>query len=555
MIPNRWDRCIPGNTDFPSPTLGKIVHSYPAGSEPRFLALSDDNSRLYYSTGFVNNRLFGGFSFTSEVVRNLDLSTGTIGPNFGAVPPRQLSSYGIVDLAVLQGQPQSVAILNDFNEMEFVPGEGYIWLTRGSSSIRIYDNGQQRRNILTAPAFECTSIQPGPTESRLYCATGERFSKLNASPDGISLSASAALGLGNVAGMRILLSGGRIFTTTGLVIDPESMQVIARVPAQGPVAVDGGRVYWLDPGSDDTVPVPGQQLSVTLHAFNSATLRPIDSKKINVTARDVTRLIPCGPGCLAFRSGQEIYLVDTDGIVDSITVGTHSLSVAGNGGVSRTTGGQGTTAAVGYASIQPELGYGPVAGVGIFGFRQNGVLVTEASVPASGTLRRGRIYAEMNGPIERGSIQTGVAVTNTSAMPARVLFELINMDGIPAGPGSSVSIPANGQFATFLNQVSGLVRPQTPFQGILRVSSSSPISVLGLRGRYNERGDFLITTVPPANEGSAAAQGETLYFPHVVDSGGYTTQFVLINPASSQPAPGTLRFFSSSGQAMDWGVQ
>jgi PleD family two-component response regulator len=44
-----------------------------------------------------------------------------------------------------------------------------------------------------------------------------------------------------------------------------------------------------------------------------------------------------------------------------------------------------------------------------------------------------------------------------------------------------------------------------PAQGLLRVSSSgSPISVAAVRSRYNERGDFLATTLPVANEQRSA---------------------------------------------------
>src|SRR5207249_7891966 len=50
---------------------------------------------------------------------------------------------------------------------------------------------------------------------------------------------------------------------------------------------------------------------------------------------------------------------------------------------------------------------GPVAGLGILGFRQNDVLVTEASVPASTLLLAGGTYAEVNGPVN-----TGLAIVN-----------------------------------------------------------------------------------------------------------------------------------------------
>jgi len=73
--------------------------------------------------------------------------------------------------------------------------------------------------------------------------------------------------------------------------------------------------------------------------------------------------------------------------------------------------------------------------------------------------------------------------------------------------------------------VPGLQALPRQFQGVLRLSTASAaLSVLGLRGRYNERGNFLITTTPPVAETAPAAVGEVV-FPHLVDSGGYTTQF------------------------------
>ena len=84
------------------------------------------------------------------------------------------------------------------------------------------------------------------------------------------------------------------------------------------------------------------------------------------------------------------------------------------------------------------------------------------------------------------------------------------------------------------------------FQGIVRISTNSPagISVIGLRGRYNERNDFLITTSPPVNENAPGI--DELLFPHIVDGGGYSTQFVLFG-AAGQPTAATIRFLSQTG--------
>src|SRR6185295_9319751 len=124
-----------------------------------------------------------------------------------------------------------------------------------------------------------------------------------------------------------------------------------------------------------------------------------------------------------------------------------------------------------------------------------------------------------------GSIQSGIAVTNLTATTATVNLTLDRLDGSSTGLTGTLSVPANGQVATFLNQISGLAALPIPFQGVLRVTSSSSISIVGLRGRYNERNDFLITTTPPVDEASPLPAAE-LYFPHFVDSGGYTTQFI-----------------------------
>jgi hypothetical protein len=80
---------------------------------------------------------------------------------------------------------------------------------------------------------------------------------------------------------------------------------------------------------------------------------------------------------------------------------------------------------------------------------------------------------------------------------------------------------------------------------VLHLSSATPIAVTGVRGRYNERNDFLITMTTPVNELAAAVP--TLFFPHIVDSGGYATQFLLFSGQHGQTSSGTIRLFNQSG--------
>jgi hypothetical protein len=90
-----------------------------------------------------------------------------------------------------------------------------------------------------------------------------------------------------------------------------------------------------------------------------------------------------------------------------------------------------------------------------------------------------------------------------------------------------------------------------PFEGVLRVSSTSGsgISLIGLRGRYNERGDFLIATMPVVNEASAVSVADS-YFPHIADGGGYTTQFVVFSGSAGQTTSGTLNFTGQTGSPL-----
>jgi hypothetical protein len=130
-----------------------------------------------------------------------------------------------------------------------------------------------------------------------------------------------------------------------------------------------------------------------------------------------------------------------------------------------------------------------------------------------------------------------------------VNLELTRLDGSPSGLSSAITVPANGQTALFLNQAPGFAALPASFQGVLRISAGVGISVVGLRGRYNERGDFLITTTPPVAEDDAATASE-MVFPHIVEGAGYTTQFILFSGRPGQGSSGTLRFLSQTGQPL-----
>jgi uncharacterized protein (TIGR03437 family) len=125
-----------------------------------------------------------------------------------------------------------------------------------------------------------------------------------ADSSGVSILSSIPLAAGNGTFTSMLFSGGRIYTSTGLVLDAEAGTAVSSVQAQGPMAVDGNTVYWLDSSASDP-----SNPSVVLRPYDLATLQPQTSRRINVSATDANRLVPCGEGRLAFRAGQQVYIV------------------------------------------------------------------------------------------------------------------------------------------------------------------------------------------------------------------------------------------------------
>jgi hypothetical protein len=247
-------------------------------------------------------------------------------------------------------------------------------------------------------------------------------------------------------------------------------------------------------------------------------------------------------------AGQPVIITNADGNAAS----SFSYSIPAHSAFRLRTAGNSPDVRVGSVRLTPDATSGTPSGVSVLSFRNGGVTVTEAGIPAIRATSAFRLYAETSGDFVHsavGSIQTGIAVANSSATAATVNFDLTNLDGTPSGLSSVLTVFPNGQSALFLNQIPGFAALPASFQGILRISSTANISVLGLRGRYNERGDFLLTTTPAVAEDEPAPVTETV-IPHVIEGGGYTTQFILFSGRPGQASSGTLRFLDQTGQAM-----
>ena len=203
----------------------------------------------------------------------------------------------------------------------------------------------------------------------------------------------------------------------------------------------------------------------------------------------------------------------------------------------------------GSMQIVPSDGSAAPSAVAIFSYKPAGTTVTAASALGVSAPAL-RMYVE-----DTQATKTGVAVTNPSSSPATVTFDLTGFDGSSLA-STSVLIPANGELAEFISDIFSTQTTAKPLYGILRITTTaSSVSAVGLRGRYNERGDFLITTIPAVSEAVPAASDD-LFFPEIVNGGGFATQFVLFSGAAGQQSSGTVKFVNQDSTAMNvnWGV-
>jgi len=259
----------------------------------------------------------------------------------------------------------------------------------------------------------------------------------------------------------------------------------------------------------------------------------------------------------------QILLVNTSDTAMSGTVqfagnSPQNYTIPPRSGAKVVSPGTSTDVLTGSVRVTPASGSNTPTGVGVFSFKNaGGVTVAETGVSALRAGNAFRLYAESSGTQDQvGSIQTGIAIANPSSATTTVTFELTTITGVSTGLVSSIQLPGNGQVAMFLGQIPGFAGLPNPFQGVLRIATtaSSGITLVGLRGRYNERRDFLITTTQPVNE-STIINAPELFFPHFADGGGYTTQFILFNGSGNQSSSGLIRFVGQSGQSLSVGVR
>src|SRR5215831_18207407 len=228
---------------------------------------------------------------------------------------------------------------------------------------------------------------------------------------------------------------------------------------------------------------------------------------------------------------------------------SNSFSIRDGGAIVSSTSSANSGLTVGYAEVQASAGSTTPAGSLVFSFRENGVLVSETSVPAVRPITSGRIYAAYFGPVN-----TGVAIVNPNSADAIVSFYFTpgsQFCDCPNPPLGTFTLPAHSQIARFVNEAPFNVS-FGPSIGSMTFSSSVPIGVTALRGYTNLRGEFLMTTLPVADL-TEPASNDVVFFPQYADGGGWTTLVTLVNPTDASIS-GSVQFLGAGGATTRYSI-
>lgn len=246
------------------PATGAIKRALPAGSEPDRISLSDDGM-------YLNVALDGEMG-----IRRFNLDSNLPDLAFGFSTN---DIYFAQDLVTQPSHPETVAVsLGSYNYASGYP-----------STVLAYDSGTPRPNT-GGPArglafsddgsFLYGSVAPG-------IGTGFRLMTLNA--QGFS---TASKGGFTTAPGNLVFDNGRLYSSSGQVVDADTATLLGSFSTSGSQAVDSraGRVFYLTQSGGNC----------QIRAFDLTTLQPCGTQTVANVTGTAGSLIVCGQDRLAF---------------------------------------------------------------------------------------------------------------------------------------------------------------------------------------------------------------------------------------------------------------
>ena len=418
--------------------------------------------------------------------------------------------------------------------------------------------GSRRGNVLVSEsAFASTSLS---TAGRVYAEMGAgiRTGVAIANPDAVA--ASLTFEFTGPTGGR--LGGGVLDVPPGARIirffDESPFDIVS--PLSGtftfdssvPVAVAGLRELLNERRERLTTSLPVAPIAAT--GFPGVTVSETQYLPLFAAGGGWTsELVIVNPsdqnidGSVRIR-GQDAAFDPLSVVVNGERAETFAYSIPPRSSTRMRVEASGSAIVVGSLEVAPSLNRRSPFAFIIVRFRNGSFIVSEAALTASSPGRAFRMYAEIAGEAG-GSTRTGVAVANPSSSAVTLTFELHTLGGIRLEATGAQTIPALGQMTMFVDQIPGLESIAKPFQGVLavRAAGDESVALTGLRGRVNERGDFLIAATAPTLE-QVVPLTTGITFPYLVVGETDTAQFVFFAGSAGQTTRGALRFLSETGQ-------
>lgn len=283
----------PGSVTPIDPVTGTLGQPIPVGNGPTKLARSDNGQLLYVG-------LDG-----EGAVQRIDLATQTAELKFSLGSDPFFGPYFVEDMEVLPDSPQSVAV-----------SRKYKTVSPRHAGVAIYDNGVQRPT--TTPGHTGSNvIEFSASASRLYGYNNETtefgFRRMTVDASGVTVLDAFTSFMGDLISgiVDIKFDGGRLYTTSGRVIDPETRTVVGTFPGAAGVAVKPdsalGRTFFL-------IPTGGP--SVKVSAYDLTTQQLLGTEEVPGVSGSPSNLIRWGEKGLAFRTtGGQVFLVESPKLI------------------------------------------------------------------------------------------------------------------------------------------------------------------------------------------------------------------------------------------------
>lgn len=397
------------------PASGGVVASAFVGSEPGKLAVSADGQYLYVA-------LDG-----AAAVRRVALPSLTPGLQFAL---GSTASNGPLFVEDLEVSPDDAGVL--------AVSRRNVGFSQRHEGVAIYDDGVKLPDETSRFGIS-NVIEFGSSASRLYGYNSEisefGFRRMTVGPSGVS-SVDATRGLIPNPG-DIEFDAGRIYATTGRVIDPEGLSVLGTFPfpSAGPVEPDTahGRVFELS--------------GATLGEYDPSTFTLRQSYPVAGISGTPASLVGIGGSDLAFRtSADQVFLVHFRDAADTTPP---TLSLPGDLAVDATgsAGAAVTYTASATDDVDGALPASCVPGSGsVFPIGRSRVVCT--ATDHAGNAAAGSFAVTVSGP-QPTVVQVGLATNDLAYDPfSQKLYastpagDVVAID--PASGGVTGSAPVGG---------------------------------------------------------------------------------------------------------------